>query len=221
MRVEHVRAEERARIAAKLVEHPPEPPDREERVAEVRDGVQPLELGEEQHGGNGREAGERDGPRPPPSPGLDSDDRILTWVVDVVAHRAREGPHASEGTGAAVERDAKGDDCEGSKDRSLGTPGGQPLSAKAKGQTARERDRRRQDDERQGHPVKGARPGSLQHVSGGFCRTGFYRDRKPSARSSTRTRARRRAPNATRATTPAIGACPSSAKPTSSPTTAT
>ena len=62
MRIEDVRAEERPRVAAELVEHPAEPPDREQRVAEIRHRVHPLQLREEQHGGESADS--RRGARP-------------------------------------------------------------------------------------------------------------------------------------------------------------
>ena len=174
MRVEHVRAEERARIAAELVEYPPEPPDRKKRISQIRNRIHPLQLRKEQHGGKDREAGERDRARPPRSPNVDRYDRVLKRDIHAIAHLAGEGLDASKRTRPAVERDAQGHDRERREQGAIGAPGGQPLSPEANGQTARQRNHRGQDDERQGHPVEGTRrPGSLHHVR----RVGILQDR--------------------------------------------
>ena len=155
--------------------------------------------------------------------GIGRDDRILKGIVDAVAQPAREWRGAlrsgrvrrSSATRRATTASAASTARSGLRAVNRCPPSrteSPPASAIAAARMT----------SASGHPVKGARrPGSLHHTF----RVGFYR--RDSTVIANRARAPRRArgrgcsaPNPTMASAPAIGACPSSAKPRSSPTTA-
>ena len=58
--IEDVRVEQRPWVAEQLPVHPPDSPDRKERIAEIRHSVHPDKLRVEDQGAEGAQAAERD-----------------------------------------------------------------------------------------------------------------------------------------------------------------